>query len=82
MASDLEAKVVAVVADLSCRDAEFISHDDKLVEDLDLDSLEMVNLAHEVEDVFDVEVKDDDIRMNMTVGELIAAVEKLVAASN
>lgn len=42
--------------------------------DLDLDSLELVNLAQNIESALGVELTDADVRADMTVAELVRVV--------
>ena len=57
-----------------------VSDEALLVEDLGADSLDAVELLIAVEHAFDVEVSDDTAEVIRTVGDLVAAVERLVAA--
>ena len=48
----------------------------RLVEDLGLDSIEMLSLAVEIEDAFEIHLDDVDEGAITTVGELLAAIEE------
>ena len=52
----------------------------RLVEDLKLDSLNLLTLATEVEDHFEICLDEDDEATLVTVGDLVALVEKKLAA--
>lgn len=54
-------------------DREAISHEATL-ESLDIDSLDLVELAQIVEDEFGVELRGDDVKDVRTVGEVIELV--------
>lgn len=52
-----------------------------LTTDLDLDSLELVNLGQELEETFGVEVPDSSIKSAMTVADLVSEIRRLTAAA-
>ena len=54
--------------------------DDATFEALGADSLDGVTVAMAIEDAFCIEIGDDVITVTTTVGEAIAAVERLLAA--
>ncbi len=59
-------------------DAEKISDDARFEEDLDVDSLGVVELLMALEDEFDVKIPDEDAESIMTVGQAVDLVhEKL-----
>ncbi len=51
-------------------DLESIDSDTKLQTDLELTSLDVVNLITEFEDRFEIEIPDEDIRGFLTVGDM------------
>ena len=53
-----------------------ITEDTVLIADLELNSLDLVNLACIVEDEFDIEIPDRAIKDFKTVGDVIAFIEK------
>ena len=56
-------------------DAETITEDTDFLDDLDADSLDVVELAMGMEEVFGIpEIKEDEIRTIRTVGDLVAYV--------
>lgn len=71
-------RVIAVCENLSGMEAH---PDSRLVEDLDLDSLDRIQLAMELEDHFKIEISDaevDDQKLGVVSG-LIACVEAKIA---
>ena len=52
-----------------------INEDTVILRDLNLDSLELVSLVCAVEDEFDVEIPDKDIKKIITVGDLISFIK-------
>ena len=51
----------------------------RLVEDLDLDSLEILTLSFEIENHFDIILEPDDEQAIVTVGDLADTIERLLA---
>ncbi|MBI3824592.1 MAG: acyl carrier protein [Candidatus Rokubacteria bacterium] len=62
------------------RDVSEIRAGDTLRTDLGLDSLAMIELLFEVEEAFDLEIPNADLSEIMTVGDVIAYVERQSAA--
>lgn len=58
--------------------ANQIQLEHRLVEDLGLDSLDMVELAMAVEDALKIEFPDEDMRRIRTVGDIITTASKFV----
>lgn len=73
----VEQKIYEVLAGCSGMEAGDIKESDHLVEDLGLDSIEMVELGLDLEDVLNIEIPDASIRSNFTVGELVEAVRQI-----
>ena len=64
--------VIAVAADI---DIEDIQPESELVDDLELSSLEVFTIAGELEGVFHIRLRENDLRSVVTVEDLAAAVE-------
>lgn len=63
-----------IVDSLSC-DADDVTLDASLTDDLDADSLDAVELIMAVEDEFDIEVPDEDAQNMKTVKDIVDYVE-------
>ncbi len=74
---NINQTVVDILADTVHCDPSEITPDKELVADLNIDSLEMVELATDLEDVFGVSIPDDDIDKLKTVD----AVQAYIAAN-
>ena len=72
MAEDIEARVVAIVAEQLGVDKTEISGETSFVNDLNADSLDTVELVMEFEDEFDMSIPDEKAEKIQTVGEAIA----------
>jgi acyl carrier protein len=73
---DLAYRVQMAVAECAGIPFASVEQNATLAGDLDLDSLELVNLAQDLEEEFDVELPDSDIRPSMTVADLVSFVSK------
>ena len=49
---------------------------------LNVDSLDKINISFEVEEAFSIEIPDDALGSIKTVGDMVNGVQKLVAAKN
>ena len=65
-----------LIENFGCDESE-VGDDQTLTGDLGMDSIELVQFALDVEESLNVEVPDEAVTANMTVGEVIAAVYKL-----
>jgi acyl carrier protein len=50
--------------------------DSNLIDDLDIDSLELVDLTMEFENEFDVEIEDDQVEKIKTVGDIVNLIKE------
>jgi acyl carrier protein len=53
---------------------------DTTFEELNIDSLDKINISFEVEEAFHIEIPDDALGSLKTVGDVVRGVEQLVAA--
>ena len=58
-------------------DITSVTDDNTLVNDLGLDSLELIQFALDLEEEFDIEIPDSAITAAMTVGQVVDAVKRL-----
>ena len=66
-----------IVNTLSC-DADQVTMETNLFEDLEADSLEAVELSLALEDAFGVGIADEDMTKIKTVSDIVAYLEKVV----
>lgn len=76
----LDQRLSAVVYDDTGHPGDLL-HESSLVEDLQLDSLDIVELAMAIEDEFDISLRDEDVDACTTYGELQELVEREVGES-
>ena len=77
MSSTVFERVRDIVSEQFDLDPESVTEDTNFLSELDADSLDVVELAMNIEDSFGIpEIGEDDIRGIRTVGDLVAYVEK------
>ncbi|HSA34826.1 MAG TPA: acyl carrier protein [bacterium] len=72
-------KVIALAADKLSADAANIKETTSFIEDLNADSLDVVDFVMELEGAFNIEIPDEDVEKIKTVG---AAVEYISGKIN
>ncbi len=65
-----------LIENLAC-DEEDISLDSHLIEDLEADSLDIVELSMEMEEEFGIEVPDEDLEKLQTVESIVTYIERM-----
>ena len=68
-------KVRAIIADQLNVDAEKITMESSIIEDLGADSLDVVELIMALEENFGVEIPDDDAEKINTIGDIVNYIE-------
>ncbi len=74
--SDIAEKIKSVIAEQAEVKPEEVTEKAKFIDDLGLDSLDMVELVMELEEECGIEIPDEDAEKLTTVGEAISYVEK------
>lgn len=77
MNPEVVEKTISVIAEFKEIDSGSITVDTKL-EDLDMDSLDALNLVFELEEAFDITIPDEQAFETKTVGEMVSGIEKLL----
>ena len=72
----VEEKVIGIVSEQLQIPKEEISGDKSFVDDLKADSLDVVELVMEFEDVFKVTIPDEDYEKIKTVGDAVKYIEE------
>jgi acyl carrier protein len=80
MADAVAEKVIATLASVKRIPAEKITMDSNLQE-LGIDSLDVFTLLFELENAFKISIPDDDVRSIKSVSDIVAGVEKILAAA-
>lgn len=69
-------KIVKILCEQFELDGEEINADTSLVEELEIDSLDLVDLVMTVEDDFGIELPDEALEEIVTVGDLVNYIEE------
>ncbi|HUF04683.1 MAG TPA: phosphopantetheine-binding protein [Aridibacter sp.] len=77
MNSYIAEKTISVIADFKEIDKDTISVETKLV-NLEMDSLDALNLVFELEEAFDITIPDEQAFETKTVGEMVSGIENLI----
>ena len=72
----MEEKLIDIVSENLNAPREEVTRDKRFIEDLQADSLDLVELAMEFEDKFGVTIPDEDFEKIKTVGDAIDYVKK------
>lgn len=73
--SPVSKQILTALAEYLKRKAETIAPEHALREDLGLDSMATIELLFRIEEVFDLQIPDEDLQKLVTVGDVIAYVE-------
>ena len=79
MSEDLISRVTGVIANAQKIPPETVTID-KSFEELNIDSLDGINILFALEGEFDLDIPDDAARSIRTVWEMVEGIEKLLAA--
>jgi len=71
-----ELKIRTALAEYLKRDVASITQAHHLREDLGLDSMAVIELLYRIEEVFDIQIPDEDLTGLTTVGHVITYVDK------
>jgi acyl carrier protein len=78
---DIESRIIELVAKSKNLPASDIHMDSKF-DDLQIDSLDKINLSFAVEEMFSIEIPDESLNSLKTVGDVVRGVESLRAAAH
>ena len=79
MATDVRAELAEIVNEVAGVDADDVQLDKSFVDDLDVDSLSMVEIVVAAEEKFGVRIPDDQVKNLKTVGDAVAFIESAQA---
>lgn len=78
--ADIPTEVRRILVELIGIEPERVTDNAMLVGDLGADSLDVIEIAMECEEVFDIEIPDEDAVKFVTVGDVVAYLRQWVAA--
>ncbi len=70
-------KIKNIISEQFAIPEDDITADTVLLEDLDADSLDLIDLAMSLEDCFEVEVPDEELENFKTVGDIVKYIEEM-----
>ena len=73
---EIRAQLAELVNDVAGVPVEDVQLDKSFVDDLDIDSLSMVEVVVAAEEKFDVKIPDDEVKNLKTVGDAVAYIER------
>lgn len=77
---EVERRVKEIIARIYRVDPSELKPETRFIDDLGADSVSTIELVAEIEDAFGIEVPDEDVEKNQTVGQAIQyVIEKLRA---
>ena len=71
-------EITSTLVDRFQLDPKIVTPEARLVEDLDLDSIDAIDLAVKVQDLTGKRLAEDDLRSLSTIGDLVTVVEKML----
>lgn len=77
---EIRAALADIVNEVAGVDTDDVQLDKSFVDDLDVDSLSMVEVVVEAEEKFGVTIPDDEVKNLKTVGDAVSYIEKAQAA--
>ena len=78
---EIRAALADIVNEVAGVDADDVQLDKSFVDDLDVDSLSMVEVVVEAEEKFGVTIPDDQVKNLKTVGDAVSYIERARAAA-
>jgi acyl carrier protein len=76
---EIRASLAEIVNEVAGIAAEEVQLDKSFTDDLDVDSLSMVEVVVAAEEKFDVKIPDDEVKNLNTVGDAVAFIERAQA---
>ncbi|RDI63345.1 acyl carrier protein [Nocardia pseudobrasiliensis] len=76
---EIVAGIAEIVEEVTGIDASEVVAEKSFVEDLDIDSLSLVEIVVRLEDTYHVKVPDEDLAQLRTVGDAVVYVQKMEA---
>jgi acyl carrier protein len=75
MATDVRAELAEIVNEVAGVDADDVQLEKSFVDDLDIDSLSMVEIVVAAEEKFGVRIPDEEVKNLKTVGDAVSFIE-------
>ena len=75
-ATDVRAELAEIVNEVAGVDADDVQLEKSFVDDLDIDSLSMVEIVVAAEEKFGVRIPDEEVKNLKTVGDAVSFIER------
>ena len=75
---EIEKKVIEILAEKSCVDAEKIKMETSLVDDLGMDSLDAMEAVFQFEEQYGIEIDDEKMRQFRKVKDVVDYINELI----
>jgi acyl carrier protein len=79
--ADILSGLAAILEEVAGVDPAEVSLDKTFIDDLDVDSLSMVEVVVAAEEKFDVKIPDDDVKSLKTVGDAVSYIQRAGVAA-
>ncbi|WP_405178675.1 meromycolate extension acyl carrier protein AcpM [Nocardia sp. NBC_01377] len=76
---EIVAGIAEIVEEVTGIDAADVVSEKSFIDDLEIDSLSLVEIAVQLEDRYEVKIPDEDLSSLRTVGDAVAYVQKMEA---
>ena len=74
--NDILPRLQEVLADLVERPPEALTEEQRFIDDLECDSLDLINVVAEIEQEFGIPLTDDDAEQLLTIGDGVRIVRR------
>ncbi|RAG86006.1 acyl carrier protein [Streptacidiphilus pinicola] len=78
---EIREGLAAILQEVAGTDPAEVEMDKSFVNDLDVDSLLMVEVVVAAEERFEVSISEDDLKEGSTVGDLVRSIQGVLAAA-
>jgi acyl carrier protein len=79
--ADILSGLAAILEEVAGVEPSEVSLDKTFIDDLDVDSLSMVEVVVAAEEKFDVKIPDDDVKSLKTVGDAVSYIQRAGVAA-
>lgn len=77
--NEIVAGIAEIIEEVTGIEPSEVTSEKSFVDDLDIDSLSLVEIAVQLEDTYGVKIPDEDMQRLRTVGDAVAYVQKMEA---
>jgi len=78
--TDIQARIIELIAKSKNLPASSIGMDTTF-DELQIDSLDKINLSFEVEEMFSIQIPDESLHSLKSIGDVVRGVERLIAGA-